>query len=110
MKLKISHPDCGIFREILTSVLNIATVIAQSGDLPTEHDIKYPQGSGRYWYREDDRYHLAGASNNWWAFVRSESENSIVLEFRFRYDIRTDFCDSLCRLIAVRFSNVVEIV
>ena len=109
MQLKISHPNPIVFQEILESVLNLATIVALGGTIPSELEMNEPSQRGRYWYREDKRYHLAAISNNWWANVASESENSIVLEFRYRYDTN-GVCDLLCHLIVVRFGEFVELV
>lgn len=110
MLIKITGQTPELFNENLTAVLNIASVIAMRGYIPSETDQANPQGAGRYWYREAGapRYQLFPSSNDYWANVRHEGENYIVLEFSYRYD-RRRLCDVLAALILVRFPDVEDV-
>lgn len=108
MTIKITGRNAELFQENLTAVLNIACVVAGHGNIPTEQDIQDPGRSGRYWYRETDhganRFQLYPTSNDWWANIRGEGENFIVLEFQYRYD-RHGVAEALTNLLLIRFAN-----
>jgi len=109
MKLKISHPNPEVFQEILKDVLNISTVVALGGQIPSELEMNNPSQRGRYWWKDEDRYHLASSNNDWWAFIREEYQTSIVLEIRRRNDTK-GAADALTLLLVALFRNDAEIV
>lgn len=108
MQIKISHHNPIIFNEILEDVLNIATVVALGGQIPSEMEMNAPSQRGRYWWRENERYHLASSNNDWWAFIREESPTAMTLEFRRRNDTK-GVADALSQLLVALFRNDVEI-
>jgi hypothetical protein len=107
MKIKITGKNKELFDHYLKSVLNIACIAAMGGNLPTNLEIESPMGRGRYWFREENRFHLYPMSNDYWANIRQEGENFIVLEFSYRYDKDNAFSDALCNLLAARFRGEV---
>jgi len=115
MTVKITGQNEELFQYFLTSCLNIATVVAQGGHIPTELEIESPKQRGRYWFRETgngaDRFHLYGMANNHWARVLEEGENSIALSFHCRYDKNPlAFSNTICPLLAAVFPENVEII
>lgn len=109
MLLKITGRSPELFQENLTAVLNIATVFCQGGYIPTEQEQDDPEGHGRYWRREDQRFHLFPSANNHWAHVQEETETSIVLSFRYRYD-RNGLMDNLTNLLYLRFQENADLI
>jgi len=115
MTIKITGQNEELFQYFLTSCLNIATVVAQGGHIPTELEIESPERSGRYWFRETgfrtDRFQLYSQANNHWARVFEEGENTIVLTFYYRYDKNPlAFSNTICPLLAAVFPENVEII
>jgi len=123
MQIKIKGKNAELLQENLTAVLNIATVVAQRGHIPTPVEIATPEQRGRYWYLNGRTFHLAGIANDFLANIREEgsfdytgldnnsaSVQYIVLEFSYRYDRGYAFFDALTNLIAARFRDDVEIV
>lgn len=108
--IRVEAKDTEMLKEYLYSILNIAIVISLGGRIPDERDIANAKGSGFFWFRDGDRYCLAPHSNNYWAFVREEGENFIVLEFAYRYDKNNEFADTLTKLLAIRFPVFTKIV
>ena len=109
MQVKIYHPNPDAVQQILTNILNLATVVALGGHIPSELEMTNPSQRGRYWWREDDKYHLASCNNDWWAFVHEESSASITLEFRYRNDSR-GVADALAQLLVLRFRGDISFV
>jgi len=103
MKIKITLPTNELLNEFINSVLNIACVIANRGDIPHESD-------SAFWtlFPSPDRYDLSPVSNNYWAYIRERGDNFIVLEFAYRYG-NTGLCDALCLLLKARFRDEIEI-
>ncbi len=109
MQIKITGRTPELFRQFLESVLNIATVVAQYGYLPTRDDIQDPERTGRYWFRENDSFKIASISNNMFCLIREEGELYMVLEFSYRYDKDGIFANALTNLLAARFRDEVEV-
>jgi len=109
MQIKITGRTPELFNQFLKSVLNIATVVAQYGYLPTRDDISDPERTGRYWFREGDSFRIASISNNMFCSIREEGENYMVLEFSYRYDKDGIFANALTNLLAARFRDEVEV-
>ena len=108
MTITIAHKNPEVFNEYLTSVLNIACVVAGHGNIPTDMDQIYTQQTGRYWWRDHNRFHLYSTSNDWWANIQAESENSITLSFSKRGD-NNGVADALATLIALRMPDFVKL-
>ncbi len=62
--IKVFAKTHEIKTQILESVLNVACVAAMRGYIPTNLDKNEPQITGRYWWREGDKFHLYGMGNN----------------------------------------------
>lgn len=107
MTITITHKNPEVFNEYLTSVLNIACVVAGHGNIPTDIEQTIPQ-HGRYWWRDHNRFHLYSTANDWWANVRAESESSITLQFSKRHD-NNGVSDALATLIALRMPDAVTL-
>jgi len=115
MTIKITGQNEELFQHFLTSCLNIATVVAQGGHIPTELEIESPERRGRYWFRETDnvspRFHLYSMANNHWARVIQEGENEIFLSFHYRYDkTPLAFSNTICQVLAAVFPENVELI
>jgi hypothetical protein len=117
MKIKITGKSQELFEHYLTTVLNLAAVAAMGGYIPDKREIEEPQRFGRYWYREKegatlDRFNLYPMSNDYFANVREEGENYIVLDFSYRYDRAGGgfFDAALCNLLQIRFYDNVSII
>lgn len=106
--IKIQHKNPEVFQGYLICVLNVACVVAGHGHIPTEREQANPDQYGRYWWREDKRYHLCSTNNDWWANIQHESENSMTLSFSCRYG-RIGLADALCTLLELRFPDFVTI-
>lgn len=104
MKIQIIHPNPEIVQQTLNNVLNIACITALGGFIPTERDQANPELTGTYWYREDDKIHLAGINNDFWGYITDETETSVTLEFRYRRNHL--FGDLLCQMLVGRFTDV----
>ena len=107
MKIKITGKNPERFNENLTAVLNIACVVAGRGELPAPNDIE--TGSGRYWMREEKRFQLLPINNDYWAHIRGEGENFIIIEFLSRNDY-AGISNALSGLILSRFTDCVHAV
>lgn len=105
MKIKITGRNAELFNHNLTAVLNIACVVAGRGAIPTDYD-RENQNGGRYWLREKEpnRFQLLPLGNDFWANIRDEGENFIVLEFSYRYD-RTQWFSELFPLLLLSMFN-----
>ena len=113
MPIKITGRNKELFDKNLAAVLNVACVVAMSGSIPNKREIEEPERWGKYWIREKDgtnRFQLYPASNDYWANIKDEGENFIVIEFSYRYDRNGNaFSDALTQLIAVRFRDDVVV-
>lgn len=109
MQIKITGRTPELFNQFLKSVLNIATVVAQYGYLPTRDDISDPERTGRYWFREGESFRIASISNNMFCSIREESGTHMVLDFSYRYDKDGIFANALTNLLAARFRDEVEV-
>jgi hypothetical protein len=85
MLLKIVGKSEEEFQWHLNSILNIATVVLGRGRLPTDIETSTPEQNGRYWFREENRFHLYPIANDYWANIREESGTHIALYFSCRY-------------------------
>jgi len=104
--IKVFAKTHEIKTQILESVLNVACVAAMRGYIPTNLDKNEPQITGRYWWREGDKFHLYGMGNNHWAFVRDEDETHTIIEFMYRYEGSTNrFCGPLAELLIALFPD-----
>ena len=118
MKIKITGKSKELFDHYLNSVLNLAAVAVMGGYIPTQRDIEMPvELLQRYWVRERDgttldRFNLYPMSNDYYANVRDESENFIVLDFWYRHDRAGggSFVAALCNMLSVCFCDNVSIV
>lgn len=127
MKIKIAGKSPELFDHYLKSVLNLAAVAAMGGRIPSQRDIEMPDElkqsnvisntSPSYWFREKDGttldcFNLYPMSNDYYANVRDEGENFIVLDFWCRYDMAGggSFVRALCGLLSVRFYDNVSII
>lgn len=115
MLLKISGKNQELFDHFLTSIMNLACVAAMGGNIPNKDEIQTPRERGRYWFHEKEngsnRFHLYPMSNDYWANVKEEGENFMVVEFRYRYDREgSAFADALTQLLAVRFRDNATII
>ena len=108
MNITIQHPNPEVFTEYLTSVLNIACVVAGHGNIPSDIEQESPERLGRYWWREGARFNLYSTANNWWANVHEESETSIKLSLQARNDT-SGVADALAALIALRMPDFVTL-
>lgn len=108
MKIKITGKTPEMLNENIVCVMNIATVVAGHGNIPDEYDISGPERSGKYWYRDDNRFVIYGSTNNWFAYVREEDELSITVEFNYRYD-NNGVSDALAAVIALRIHDFVSV-
>lgn len=86
MEIKIIGHNKERFEENLKNVLNVATLICLKGIIPTERDIATSETGGRWYIKEDGRYNLLPIANDYWANIKGEGENFIVIEFNVRYD------------------------
>jgi len=82
--IKITSRNEELFKDTLERCLNLG-VVAATGQIPSAWDIEHADRMGMYWSRNEDRYYIYGASNDFWAFIRAEGENTITLEFMARY-------------------------
>ena len=117
MKIKITGKSKELFDHYLNSVLNLAAVAAMGGYIPSKRDIEMPvELMQRYWFRERDgttldRFNLYPMSNDYYANVRDEGENFMVLDFAYRHDrAGGSFVAALCGLLSVRFYDNVSII
>lgn len=108
--IKIQHPNPEALNQILTGILNIACVAAQRGHIPNNLEMDCPQQFGRYWWREGDKFHLASAHNDFWAFVQDEMPGFICLRFQYRYDREFAFNRTMAELAKILFRNEVQII
>jgi hypothetical protein len=117
MKIKITGKSPELFEHYLTAVLNLAAVAAMGGHIPTQREINESSRIGRYWYRDNDgvaigRFNLYPMSNDYYANIREEGENYIVLDFWYRYDRAGggSFVAALCNFLEIRFFDNVSII
>jgi hypothetical protein len=117
MKIKITGKSQELFEHYLAAVLNLAAVAAMGGYIPTQNDIERPDIFGRYWYREKegatlDRFNLYPMSNDYFANVRDEGVNYIIIDFWYRHDRAGggSFVAALCNLLEISFYNNVSII
>ena len=106
MYLKIKGNSNELFQENVERVMNVFTVVAGRGTLPSELDIVTAERLGCYWHEfvEDDKFEILGASNNNKAFVKERGENYIVVDFHCRYNNKLKV-EALYNLIDVFFAN-----
>ena len=97
-----------MLQENISCVMNIATVVAGNGNIPDQWDIAAPENSGKYWYREENTFVIYGSANNWFAYVRNETDLSITVECSYRYD-RRGVAAALSQLIALRIHDFVKL-
>lgn len=115
MKLRIFGRKDILFKDALERVMNLACVAAMYGYIPTELEIESPQQRGRYWYRSNeggnDRFNLFPAANDRWANVKEEGENSITVQFNYRYDrLNLKYCEKLTIFLNAVFPDQTEII
>ena len=115
MKLRIFGRNQELFKDALERVMNVACVAAMYGYIPTELEIESPQQRGRYWYRSNqfnnDRFNLFPAANDRWANVKEEGENSITVQFNYRYDRpELKYCEKLTIFLNAVFPDNTEII
>jgi hypothetical protein len=117
MKIKITGKSQELFEHYLAAVLNLAAVAAMGGYIPDKREINEPSRTGRYWYRDNDgvgigRFNLFPMSNDYYANIREEGENYIVLDFWYRHDRAggASFVAALCNLLENRFYGNVSII
>jgi hypothetical protein len=109
MEIKVFGKNKELFNTILERVLNIASVACMGGYIPSEYEKLNPEGSGLFWFKEENCFHL-GRANDHWGHIRSQGEDFVVLEFTYRYDTAGNpFATALCNLIATRFPDEVDI-
>lgn len=115
MKLRIFGGNQEFLEISIRRVMNLACVAAMYGYIPTELDIESPQQRGRYWYRSNeggnDRFNLFPAANDRWANVKEEGENSITVQFNYRYDrSNLKYCEKLTIFLNAVFPDQTEII
>jgi hypothetical protein len=114
MQVKITGKTPQLFNHYLAAVLNTACVVVMGGHIPSQREIDEPEIFKRYWFRDKDganRFNLYPLSNDYYANVRDEGENFIVLQFSYRHDTEGDaLCNALANLLAARFRENVEII
>ncbi len=86
------------------NVFNIASVFAGIGNLPTEMEIRNPMQYGRYWWREGNKIHLYSISNDWWAWITEETDESMTIQITYRYD-KGGVSDAIMQAIGLLFQN-----
>lgn len=105
MKIKLTAKTKENLGQLLESILNTACVVCTGGNIPTKNDMEMPMSSGRYWCRENDKYHLFPMANNHWMGIYHEEETSCVIEFRMRYDHDKGRVHALTNLILAFFAG-----
>ena len=108
MKLKIIPKNKNTLKATLKEILDIACVVCSKA-IPEERHIKEPQRLGKYWYRQDNKIHLWPIANNHWAYITEETDESLFLEFKFRYDFQRKQEEALVRLIEVFFQDEIAV-
>ena len=106
MYLKIKGNSNKLFQENVKRVMNLFTVVAGRGTLPSQYDIDNAERLGRYWYEfvEDDKFEILGVTNDNKAFVKKRGENYIVVDFHCRYNNKQKV-EVLYSLIQVFFAD-----
>lgn len=84
MKLQINANSPDSLKTTLECILNIASVFAGNGYIPTQQDQENRQQYGTFWWRENDKIHLHSNANDWWGWITNETETSITLRFTYR--------------------------
>lgn len=108
MKIKIIPKNKSRLEIILKEILDISCVVC-SKSIPTQKHIEDPKTFGKYWYRDGNKIHLYSIANNHWAYITEETNESLILEFKFRYDYQRKQEEALIRLIEVFFDNEVAV-
>jgi hypothetical protein len=97
------------FQSNLERFLNVATFISLSGSIPTQREIDNASTTGRWWYRDGDRFQLLGIANNDWLNIRAEEELQMDVEFNYRYDIQSRKKKAITALMLAFFDFVLII-
>lgn len=108
MFIKIISRNKAQLDKTLREILDIACVVC-SKSIPKPEDMNQAEKLGRYWFRDRDKIHLFGIANNHWAYISEETEESLNLVFKFRYDYQRKQEEALIRLIEVFFSDEVAV-
>ena len=108
MKIKIIPKNKSRLEILLTEILDISCVVC-SKSIPTQKHIENPETFGKYWYIDGNKVHLFGIANNHWAYISEKTDESLILEFKFRYDYQRKQEEALIRLIEVFFDNEVAV-
>lgn len=104
--VKITGRSEELFKEHLEGALNLASLFISKGRLPSEDDLESEHIS-RWWdLREDEnKYELYPAGNSYKAFIHEKGENSITLEFFYKYDSKEEngpnFNKTMAELVVV---------
>ena len=107
IKITTSSPE--YFRHVFERIMNLACIAAQAGYLPEHSEKADPIRYGRFWYREENKIHLFPAGNDYKAFLSDETDNSVTVEFHYRYSRGAAFENALCALVKVQFHDYVEV-
>jgi hypothetical protein len=111
-RLRINHVDQESKNEILELVLNIASVAAMGGYLPTQEDRETPE-RGVFWQKAVEpvtgsrtKYDLAPRTNNFWAFVEEKDPLHTDIFFHARYGKLNWFEDAIGTILVNKFPNI----
>jgi hypothetical protein len=106
MYLKIKGRNKELFQKNVECVMNVFTVVAGRGKLPSQYDIENAERLGDYWFEfvKDDKFEILGSLNDNKAFVKERGENYIVVDFHCRYNNKIKV-EALYNLIDVFFAD-----
>lgn len=108
MKITISAFNKTRLDEVFSSIMNIASVAAMRGYIPTLKEQIEAAQRGNFWYKsitEENKINLC-AGNDYWCFLSERTETSIVLHFKARY--KQDFSETMANLLICLFPDNVK--
>jgi hypothetical protein len=104
--IKISCESKELKELTLKMVLDIACTMCMGGKIPTTNEKSEVERTGNSWLRKGLMIDLYPVSNNYWAYIKAETETEIVLRFQYRYGTDGVFVSKITTTLCAIFQDV----
>lgn len=109
IKVECKSPE--LLEETLRRIINVAAVVASSGNLPTDYDQRNPALGRVPLWTSDKTCDLYPVVNDYKMHIQERGENYATVWFQYRYDRPAiSLIASLEKLLAARFSENVTVI
>lgn len=110
LSLKLNAQSPEHLDNLMTGILNIASIICGNGYLPTDVE-RVNADLGRVWvWQDNNTVDLNPITANYKAFVQARAKNSITFRFQYRHEDVANLSKFMTILLNARFSGETEIV